>query len=58
MGKQRPNYVPWVSEAPADDRYPYAYNLKLINGIEELTEVLKFETECIAFDTETTRIEC
>lgn len=55
MAKQRPNYVPWLPEAPADDRYPYAYSLALINSIEELTEALKFETKYIAFDTETTR---
>lgn len=54
MAKQRPNYVPWLPEAPADDRYPYAYNLKLVNSIEELSNILNFETKYISFDTETT----
>lgn len=54
MAKQRANYIPWLPEAKPDDKYPYAYNLILVNNIEELKQILTFQTDLISFDTETT----
>lgn len=47
-------YERWVKKAEPSDLFPFAYNLKLIHSIEELKEVLSFNTHIIAFDTETT----
>ena len=54
MGKVTAEYVPWVPKAQPSDLFPFAYNLKLINDIEELKQILSQPTDYMGFDTETT----
>ena len=46
-------YKHFIMKAQPSDLYPYAYNLKLIESIEELKQVLSVPTRFIGFDTET-----
>ena len=48
------DYENYMGPATPNDSYPGAFNFKLIDSIEELTEILKQPTNYIAFDTETT----
>lgn len=43
----------YIMKAQPSDLYPYAYNLKLIESIDELKQILSTQTRFIAFDTET-----
>lgn len=54
MSKVDTKYVPWVEKAKASELFPFAYNLKLINSINELKEILNQEYTVMSFDTETT----
>lgn len=54
MGRTSLDFKPWVSKAEPSDLFPFAYNLKCIKSIEELKQVLSFETDYMGFDTETT----
>lgn len=54
MGHVTQEYKRWVPKAPVDPNFPSAYTLKCIRSIDELKEVLAFNTKVLAFDTETT----
>ena len=54
MGHVTQEYKRWVPKAPVDPNFPSAYTLKCIRSIDELKEVLAFNTKALAFDTETT----
>ena len=54
MGHVTQEYKRWVPKAPVDPNFPNAYTLKCIKSIDELKEVLTFNTKVISFDTETT----
>lgn len=46
-------YKHFIRKAQPSDLYPNAYNLKLVDNIEELTQILSQPTDYISFDTET-----
>lgn len=54
MSKVSAEYKHWVPKAEPSDLFPYAYTFKWIKSIEELKEVLAFQTDYMGFDTETT----
>ena len=47
-------YECFVPKAKPDDAFPIAYNMHCVKTIDELKQILSFQTENIAFDTETT----
>ena len=54
MGHVTQEYKRWIPKAPVNPDFPGAYTLKCIKSIDELKEVLAFESNTLAFDTETT----
>ena len=53
MAESKREYRHFIRKAQPSDLYPNAYNLKLIDNMEELQQVLQQPTEYISFDTET-----
>lgn len=56
MAREKLDYIPWLPKAKPSDLFPYAYDLKLVNTIEELKKIIadNQKYEKIGFDTETT----
>lgn len=51
--EKKGEYKHFIRKAQPSDLYPNAYNLKLIETMDELQQVLQQPTEYVAFDTET-----
>lgn len=50
-------YRHFVRKAQPSDLYPNAYNLALVESIDQLKEILSQETDFISFDTETNGLD-
>lgn len=53
MAESKREYRHFIRKAQPSDLYPNAYNLKLIDNMDELQQILSQPTEYISFDTET-----
>ena len=50
-------YQHFIRKAQPSDLYPSAYNLKLVESIDELKQLLSMQTDYISFDTETNGLD-